>query len=164
VAVRGWTEGSGADLLEVLRRFEDAGVEATVITQINVDGTLEGPDVEGLAAAVAATSIAVIASGGVGTAEHLRTLAALEAGGRRLAGAIVGKAIYEGTVTVEAALSALRPGANASVRILGGSGAANPRGMVGGSGGWWFATWGSDWHPGPLCSRSVTSPWRWAGA
>jgi phosphoribosylformimino-5-aminoimidazole carboxamide ribonucleotide (ProFAR) isomerase len=93
----------------VLRRFEDVGVEATVITQINVDGTLEGPDVEGLAAAVAATGIAVIASGGVGTVEHLRTLAALEARGRRLSGAIVGKAIYEGTVTVEAALAALRP-------------------------------------------------------
>jgi phosphoribosylformimino-5-aminoimidazole carboxamide ribotide isomerase len=109
VAIRGWTAGSGADVLDVVRRFEDAGVEAVVVTQIARDGTLEGPDVDGLAAVLEATSLAVIASGGVGSLADLETLATLDAAGRVLSGVIVGKALYESRFTLAEALAATRP-------------------------------------------------------
>lgn len=96
VAVRGWVEGSGHDLVEVARRFDDAGVAALVVTEIGRDGTLEGPALDQLADVLAATTLDVVASGGVGTLDDLRALAALDVDGRRLAGAIVGRALYEG--------------------------------------------------------------------
>lgn len=108
VAVRGWTEGSGRSPAEVATSFADAGVAALVVTEIARDGTLEGPDLDGLAAILAATDVDVVASGGVGTVEHLRQLAALESGGRRLAGAILGRALYEGTVELGAGLDAVQ--------------------------------------------------------
>jgi phosphoribosylformimino-5-aminoimidazole carboxamide ribotide isomerase len=107
VAIHGWTAGSGADVLDVVRRFEDVGVEAVSVTQIARDGTLSGPDVEGLSAVLEVTSLAVIASGGVGSLADLESLASLSAAGRTLAGAIVGKALYEGRFTVEQALAVL---------------------------------------------------------
>ncbi len=107
VAVRGWLQGSGTSVLDVLPRFEDAGVAAFVVTEINRDGTLAGPDLDGLAAALARTTVPVIASGGIGTLEDLRALARLEAGGRRLAGVITGKALYERRFGVAEAIDAL---------------------------------------------------------
>lgn len=114
VAVRGWVQGSGLDVVDLARRFTDAGVQALVVTEIGRDGTLAGPDVDGLAAVLAATDVPVVASGGVGTLDDLRALAALASGGRRLAGAICGKAIYEQRFTVAegvAVLDASGPGA-----------------------------------------------------
>lgn len=108
VAVRGWTEGSGRAPAEVAASFADAGVAALVVTEIARDGTLAGPDLEGLAAILAASDVDVVASGGVGTLEHLHSLATLEVGGRRLAGAILGRALYEGTVELGAGLTAVR--------------------------------------------------------
>ncbi len=105
-AVRGWLEGSGIDLFELLARFEDCGVAAFVITEIGRDGTFAGPDLDGLAAVLEATAVDVIASGGVGSAADLTALATLEAGGRGLAGAIVGKALHDGLFTVEEAMAA----------------------------------------------------------
>ena len=96
VAVRGWVEGSGRDLVEVARGFDDAGVAALVVTEIGRDGTLEGPALDQLSAVLAATRLDLVASGGVGSLEDLRSLAALDVDGRRLAGAIVGRALYEG--------------------------------------------------------------------
>jgi phosphoribosylformimino-5-aminoimidazole carboxamide ribotide isomerase len=101
---RGWEEGSGVTLTEALAWPELAGAAAFVITNIAKDATLEGPDVEGLTAAVEATSIPVIASGGVGTLDDLRALTATG-----VAGVIVGKALYEGRFTIEEALAACRP-------------------------------------------------------
>lgn len=106
VAVRGWTEGSGRDVLEVLASVEDAGVAAVVVTQIARDGTLAGPDLEVLALVLEATDLPVIASGGVGSLDDLRALAALTVGGRRLAGAVVGRALYEGRFTVREGIAA----------------------------------------------------------
>jgi phosphoribosylformimino-5-aminoimidazole carboxamide ribotide isomerase len=100
VAVHGWVEGSGRDLLDVAQEFDDAGVAALVVTEIGRDGTLEGPAVDQLSAVLMATSLDVVASGGVGTLDHVRALAALDVGGRRLAGVIVGKALYEGAFAV----------------------------------------------------------------
>ncbi|MEY3360940.1 MAG: hypothetical protein RL531_659 [Actinomycetota bacterium] len=107
VAVRGWVEGSGRDLLELAARFEAAGVAALVVTEIGRDGTLEGPDVEQLAAVLGACAIPLIASGGIGTLDDLRVLGALRVDGRALAGAITGRALYEGRFDVTAALSAV---------------------------------------------------------
>ncbi|HSL60028.1 MAG TPA: 1-(5-phosphoribosyl)-5-[(5-phosphoribosylamino)methylideneamino]imidazole-4-carboxamide isomerase [Acidimicrobiales bacterium] len=107
VATHGWTEGSGEDLLDVARRFADDGVAALVVTEIGRDGTLEGPDLDQLGAVLGATPLDVIASGGVGSADDLRALAGLEVDGRRLAGAIVGRALYEGTVSLPDALAAV---------------------------------------------------------
>ena len=108
VAVRGWAEGSGVEWPEALRRLADAGAEAVVVTQIEVEGLMGGADTTGLAEVVAATSLDVIASGGVGTLADLLALAGVTAGGRRLAGAIVGTAIYEGRVDVAEAVAALQ--------------------------------------------------------
>ena len=109
VVVRGWTEGSGRDLLEVVAELEDAGAAAFVVTNVERDGMLTGPDATGLAAVVRATAVDVIASGGVSGPDDVRRLAALEAGGRRLAGVIVGRALYEGRLTVEQGVAACAP-------------------------------------------------------
>ena len=106
VAVRGWEEGSGRDLLEVAREFADVGVEALIVTEIGRDGTLSGPDLIGLGDVLDATELSVIASGGVGTLDDLRALDALRTGERRLSGAIVGRALYEGAFTLTEALEA----------------------------------------------------------
>ena len=106
VAVRGWTEGSGRRLAEVLGSFDGAGLAAVVVTEIGRDGTLSGPGLELFATALEATSADVVASGGVGSLGDLEALASLDAGGRRLAGAIVGKALHEGVFTVEEAVAA----------------------------------------------------------
>jgi phosphoribosylformimino-5-aminoimidazole carboxamide ribotide isomerase len=112
VAVRGWLEGSGADLLDLAKAFEDAGVAALVVTEISRDGTLEGPDLAGLTQVVEATSIPVIASGGIGTLDDLRALGGVDVAGRTLAGAITGRAIYEGKFTVADAVAACSAGAS----------------------------------------------------
>lgn len=128
--VRGWTEGSGAMVVDLVRSYEDAGVQAVIVTDIERDGTLCGPDLAGLGALLGATSLDVIASGGVGSLEDLRVLARLsdpppgELGpktdaiasksgpsSRGLAGAIVGKAIHDGLFTVEEAIVACAPSA-----------------------------------------------------
>lgn len=104
VRTRGWEDGSGRDLLALVAQFETAPIAAFVVTDISRDGVLAGPDLDGYTTLLGATATPVIASGGVGTLEHLRQLAALDVGGRRLAGAIVGKALYEGAFTVDEAL------------------------------------------------------------
>ena len=106
VAVRGWTEGSGSKAEEVLGQFEGAGLGAVVVTDIGRDGTMGGPDLAGLVSMLRLTELPVIASGGVGSLEDIRALAGLEAGGRTLAGVIVGKALHDGAFTVGEAMAA----------------------------------------------------------
>ena len=107
VAVRGWAEGSGVEWPDALRRLADAGAEAVVVTQIDVEGLMGGADTSGLAEVLAATTLDVIASGGVGTLGDLVELTGVSGGGRRLAGVIVGTAIYEGRVPVAEAIEVL---------------------------------------------------------
>ena len=107
VAVHGWEQGSGRDIEDVAAEFAEVGVDSFVVTQIAVDGTLEGPDVAGLADMLEVTDVDVIASGGVGELDHLRQLCDVESDGRGLAGVIVGRALYEGAFTVEEALGVL---------------------------------------------------------
>lgn len=101
LAVHGWTEGSGVRLTDALSRFGSAA--AFVITDIARDGMLEGPDVHGLAAAAAATSVPIIASGGVSSLADVAELAAVPG----IGGVITGKALYEGRFTVAQAVAAL---------------------------------------------------------
>ncbi|MFP3906972.1 MAG: 1-(5-phosphoribosyl)-5-[(5-phosphoribosylamino)methylideneamino]imidazole-4-carboxamide isomerase [Acidimicrobiales bacterium] len=108
VAIRGWTEGAGVTWDEVLPRLADAGAEAVVVTQIEREGLMGGPDLDGLSEMLAATPLEVIASGGVSNLDDLEALDALEVDGRHLAGAIVGTAIYEGAVPVNTAVEVLR--------------------------------------------------------
>jgi len=108
VAVRGWTEGTGLLLTDAFERFSNRDTDAFVITQIERDGTLQGPDLEGLAAALATTGVDVVASGGVGRPSDLKDLADLAVAGRRLAGIILGRALYEGTVDLAAAIQTLK--------------------------------------------------------
>jgi phosphoribosylformimino-5-aminoimidazole carboxamide ribotide isomerase len=106
VAVRGWLEGSGRQLLDVVADFEESGVGAIIVTQIEVDGVGAGPDVATYGELLASTELEVIASGGVGSLDDLRDLAALEVDGRELAGVIVGRALYDGSFTIDDALAA----------------------------------------------------------
>ncbi|MXW97345.1 MAG: 1-(5-phosphoribosyl)-5-[(5-phosphoribosylamino)methylideneamino] imidazole-4-carboxamide isomerase [Acidimicrobiaceae bacterium] len=108
VATDGWLQGSGQSVLEVARSFAADGVDAFVVTDISRDGTLEGPDIDGLASMLDAVSVDVIASGGVGKLGNLTALAGLKGcAGRRLSGVIVGTALYEGRFTVAEAVAAL---------------------------------------------------------
>ena len=108
VATDGWLQGSGQSVLDVARSFAADGVDAFVVTDISRDGTLEGPDIDGLASVLDAVSVDVIASGGVGQLGDLTALAGLEGrAGRRLSGVIVGTALYEGRLTVAEAVAAL---------------------------------------------------------
>jgi phosphoribosylformimino-5-aminoimidazole carboxamide ribotide isomerase len=99
VAVRGWTEGAGR-LDEVLARFAGRPYEVLVATQVAADGTGAGPDLD-LYRELVAAGEPVVASGGVGSLDHLRDLAAVG-----VRGVIVGRALYEGAFTAEEAFAA----------------------------------------------------------
>jgi len=105
VMVRGWLEGSGRTLEEACKRAEAVGAAAVLVTDIGRDGMLSGPDIEGLAVALGASAVPVLASGGISTLEDLDRLRALEVNGRRLAGAIVGRAVLEGRIDLKEALA-----------------------------------------------------------
>lgn len=100
VAVEGWTETTAETPAAVARRLADAGAGAVLFTAIERDGTGDGPDVEATAALQRQVQVPVIASGGVGSLDHLRGLA--RAGIRA---AIVGRALYEGQVDLAEALA-----------------------------------------------------------
>jgi phosphoribosylformimino-5-aminoimidazole carboxamide ribotide isomerase len=106
VAVTGWKEGGATSLAEALARLSGVPVAAVVVTAIETDGTMGGPDIEGLRRVLALSPHHVVASGGVRHAGDLVALAALDVDGRRLSGAIVGTALVEGAITVEEAMAA----------------------------------------------------------
>jgi phosphoribosylformimino-5-aminoimidazole carboxamide ribotide isomerase len=102
VAIRGWTENTGQRLDDVARRVIGSGVRTIIYTDVTRDGMMTGPDVAG-AVALQRMGASVIASGGVSSLADLRAVAA--AG---LAGAIVGRALYEKRFTLPEALEAAR--------------------------------------------------------
>lgn len=106
IAVSGWEVGSGIGLDDAIERFRGLVLGAFVVTDISTDGTLAGPDLDGLRHVLGTTSVPVIASGGVGSLADLGALAALEAGGRTLAGVIVGKALLSGAIELDEAVAA----------------------------------------------------------
>ena len=105
VAVEGWAETSTLAAADLARRFEDAGVAAIVFTDIDRDGVLTGINWEATIALADAVSIPVIASGGLASMADIDRLMARDAA--RLAGAISGRAIYDGRIDPAEALAAL---------------------------------------------------------
>ncbi len=105
VAVAGWAEATDVDALMLARRFEDAGVETIIYTDISRDGALGGLNVEATAALARAIAIPVIASGGVASQADLDAVKAREADG--IAGVICGRALYDGRIDPARALAAL---------------------------------------------------------
>lgn len=103
VAVQGWAETSELTAIELARRFEDVGVAAIIYTDIDRDGILAGLNFEGTAALARATSIPVIASGGLASLKDVETLMRPEYA--LLEGAITGRALYDGRIDPKAALA-----------------------------------------------------------
>jgi len=106
VAVAGWAETSELSALEIARRFEDAGVAAIVYTDISRDGLLKGLNLDATIALADQVSIPVIASGGLASIEDVQAL--LQPRARKLAGAIAGRALYDGRLDAGQALALAR--------------------------------------------------------
>jgi len=104
VAVSGWAEATALSTVELARRVRGLPLAAIVYTDIGRDGMLQGPDLDGLVAVAEASGLPVIASGGVASPADIAALRGLE--GRGVVGAIVGKALYDGRLSLEAALAA----------------------------------------------------------
>jgi phosphoribosylformimino-5-aminoimidazole carboxamide ribotide isomerase len=102
VAVDGWETTSSLTALEVARSLEGLEIAAILYTDVARDGTQAGPNMVATAELAAASSIPVLASGGVGTLDHLRVLARLP----NVVGSIVGRALYEGAFTLDDAIAA----------------------------------------------------------
>jgi phosphoribosylformimino-5-aminoimidazole carboxamide ribotide isomerase len=106
VAVEGWAETSELTVLDIAKRFEDAGVAAIIYTDISRDGLLKGLNLEATIALSEAISIPVIASGGLASIEDVRAM--LEPRAKKLAGAIAGRALYDGRLDAAEALTLIR--------------------------------------------------------
>ncbi len=106
VAVEGWAQASSLSVTELARRFEDVGVTAIIFTDIARDGMLQGVNVAATAALARAVSIPIIASGGVSGVEDIRLLIG---SGAPIAGAVIGRALYDGRIQPAEALAAAKP-------------------------------------------------------
>ena len=106
VAVAGWAETSEVSALEIAQRFEDAGVAAIIFTDIARDGLLKGLNLDATIALAERISIPVIASGGLASIEDVKALLAPRA--NKLAGAIAGRALYDGRLDPAVALALIR--------------------------------------------------------
>ena len=103
VAIRGWTETGELTVVELGRRARDAGAVALLYTDVSRDGTGLGPNVAATAALAMAVGLPVLASGGVGTIDHLVTLARVPG----VLGTVVGRALYTGAISLPDALAAV---------------------------------------------------------
>ncbi|MCA1809109.1 MAG: 1-(5-phosphoribosyl)-5-[(5-phosphoribosylamino)methylideneamino]imidazole-4-carboxamide isomerase [Kiritimatiellia bacterium] len=110
VQVRGWTETTPLQAVDLARNVCRAGVSAIIYTDTATDGMLQGPNQEATLALCRAVDARIIASGGVATAEHVRRLAQLDC--PNLHGVIVGRALYEKTATLPDLLAAARSNAS----------------------------------------------------
>jgi phosphoribosylformimino-5-aminoimidazole carboxamide ribotide isomerase len=104
VATKGWAEETDVDATDLARSFEDAGVAAIIYTDIDRDGAMGGPNVAATEALARAVTIPVIASGGVSRLSDLIALRDTDV----IAGAISGRALYDGAIDLPEALAALR--------------------------------------------------------
>jgi phosphoribosylformimino-5-aminoimidazole carboxamide ribotide isomerase len=105
VAVQGWAETSDMLAVDLARKFEDSGVAAIVYTDIDRDGAMQGPNIAATLELARSVSIPVIVSGGVSSMDDLRDLK--RHAGEGLAGAISGRAIYDGRIDLAAAIRLL---------------------------------------------------------
>jgi phosphoribosylformimino-5-aminoimidazole carboxamide ribotide isomerase len=106
VAVQGWAETSDLSALEIALRFEDAGVAAIIHTDISRDGLLKGLNLDATVSLADAITVPVIASGGLASMNDIRQL--LEPRAKKLAGAIAGRALYDGQLNASEALRLIR--------------------------------------------------------
>ena len=106
VAVEGWAETSEVSALEIAQRFEDAGVAAIIFTDIARDGLLKGLNLDATIALAERISIPVIASGGLASIEDVKAL--LKPRAKKLAGAVAGRALYDGRLDPAVALALIR--------------------------------------------------------
>jgi phosphoribosylformimino-5-aminoimidazole carboxamide ribotide isomerase len=106
VAVQGWAESSELSALDIARRFEDAGVAAIIYTDIARDGLLKGLNLDATIALADAVAIPVIASGGLANLDDVREM--LKPRAAKLAGAIAGRALYDGRLNATEALRLIR--------------------------------------------------------
>ena len=105
IATHGWTAASGQTALDVARRVHGWPLAALLYTDVAKDGMLSGPNVDRTAELAAATDVPVIASGGVGSVDHIRSLL-----NRGIWGVIVGRSLYEGKVDLAAAIAVANAG------------------------------------------------------
>ena len=105
VATRGWATETKVTATDLAHRFQDAGVAAIIYTDIDRDGAMGGPNIPATEALARAVDIPVIASGGVSSLDDLRALAATQV----IAGAISGRALYDGAIDLAQALALLKP-------------------------------------------------------
>lgn len=105
LAVSGWEQTTELTAVEIAQRVTDWPLAAIVYTDIATDGTMKGPNIEATRAMCEATHVPIVASGGVGTLDHLRALRELP-----VQGAIIGRSLYEGAVTIEDAIQAFEGG------------------------------------------------------
>ena len=106
VAIEGWTEDSGLGASAVAKRFEDAGVAALIVTDIDRDGAQLGFNIDVFGSMADTVGIPVIAAGGLASVADIEQLMARE--GTPVAGAVLGRALYAGAITPEQALAAAR--------------------------------------------------------
>jgi len=106
IAVEGWAKTSSLEAADIARRFEDAGVDAVIYTDVNRDGMLGGLNLNATITLADKISVPVIASGGLASLADVRALLAPRA--QKLAGAIAGRALYDGRLDAAAALALLR--------------------------------------------------------
>jgi phosphoribosylformimino-5-aminoimidazole carboxamide ribotide isomerase len=106
VAVEGWAETSQVTALEIAQRFEDVGVAAIIFTDIARDGLLKGLNLDATLALADRISIPVVASGGLASIDDVRAMLTPRA--KKLAGAIAGRALYDGRLDAAAALALIR--------------------------------------------------------
>lgn len=108
VAIRGWQQSGNKNVIETLERISQQGARDVIVTNIAKDGMLQGPDLEGLQAVLEACDLDVIASGGVTTTQDVSRLAKLAVDGKTISGAIIGRALYEGQISVPEAVMACK--------------------------------------------------------
>lgn len=106
VSTAGWREGTQQSAVGLLRLYESSGIDTFIATDIERDGMMEGPDLDGISSLLGATNAEIIASGGVGSLEDLTALANLTVDNKRVSGVIVGKSLYENRFSVEDAIRA----------------------------------------------------------
>ncbi len=107
LAQRGWTESSNLKVIDFLTEIEPFGVSCLIYTDISRDGTLSGPNIKGVAEILKKFKIPVIASGGISGIKDIKNLLRLKSQG--LTGAIIGKALYEGRLSLKEAISVCSP-------------------------------------------------------
>jgi len=101
-AVKGWTQSSAVRTVDLALRVEAWGVREIVYTDIQKDGTMQGPDLKGLEKLIEKTSLQVIMSGGISSIEDLKSLIPY---GERVKGVIIGKALYSNQLTLPDAMA-----------------------------------------------------------